>query len=124
MGAATEARLQLYRKQADFVQDLHRYAALVGGVGSGKTMAGAAKAEVQELATPGLGLVVAPTFAMQRDATWRTALEVWAPLVAAVYRAEMRLELRTGAEVLFRSADNPDRLRGPNCRWAWIDEGA
>jgi predicted phage terminase large subunit-like protein len=121
---ATEAALQLSSTQARFVQDDHRYSAFVGGIGSGKTFAGAAKALVQELGQPGLGIVVAPTFTMLRDATWRTALEVWAPLVATVHRAEMRLELRTGAEVLFRSADNPDRLRGPNCRWAWIDEGA
>lgn len=30
----------------------------------------------------------------------------------------------TGDEVLFRSADDPDRLRGPNASWAWIDEAA
>jgi predicted phage terminase large subunit-like protein len=122
--ATLEARLQLSATQVAFVQDGHRYAAFVGGIGSGKTFAGAAKGLCQELGAPGLGLVVAPTFSMLRDATWRTALEVWAPAVAAVYRAEMRIELRTGAEVLFRSADNPDRLRGPNMRWAWIDEGA
>ena len=27
-------------------------------------------------------------------------------------------------EVLFRSADDPERLRGPNLSWVWIDEGA
>jgi predicted phage terminase large subunit-like protein len=124
MPAATEHRLQLYRQQARFVQDAARYSALVGGIGSGKSMAGAAKALVQEMGGPGLGLVVAPTFSMLRDASWRTALEVWAPAIAEVYRAEMRIVLRTGAEALFRSADNPDRLRGPNCRWCWVDEGA
>jgi phage terminase large subunit-like protein len=115
--AATDAHLQLSETQAAFVQDTHLYGAFVGGVGSGKTMGGTAKALVQELPTPGLGLVVAPTYTMLRDVCWRTALELWAPLVAHVARAEMRLELRTGAEVIFRSGDDPDKLRGPNVRW-------
>jgi predicted phage terminase large subunit-like protein len=32
--------------------------------------------------------------------------------------------LRTGAEVLFRSADEPDRLRGPNLSGVWLDEAS
>jgi len=34
----------------------------------------------------------------------------------------MICRLKNGAEILFRSADEPDRLRGPNANWAWIDE--
>jgi predicted phage terminase large subunit-like protein len=32
--------------------------------------------------------------------------------------------LRTQAEVLFRSADEPDRLRGPNLSGVWLDEAS
>ena len=32
--------------------------------------------------------------------------------------------LSTGAEILFRSADDPDRLRGPNYSGAWLDEAS
>jgi phage terminase large subunit-like protein len=124
MLATRHADLALYGVQDDFVFDTHRFSAFVGGVGSGKTLGGAAKALVQHLGRPRLGLVVAPTYPMLRDATWRTALAVWAPLAPTIHRNEMRLTLTTGAEVLFRSADQPDRLRGPNCSWAWIDEGA
>jgi predicted phage terminase large subunit-like protein len=116
--------LSLSETQAAFVQDQHRYAAFVGGIGSGKTYAGAVKALVQELPRPGLGLVAAPTFGMLRDATWRTCLELWQPLIAGVYRQEMRIVLTTGAEAIFRSADDPEHLRGPNCAWAWVDEAA
>lgn len=118
------AALTLSRTQSAFVLDDHRYAAFVGGIGSGKSYAGAAKAFVQEVGRPSLGLVVAPTYPMLRDATWRTALEVWAPVLVGVVRNEMRMVLRGGAEVLFRSADEPERLRGPNASWAWIDEGS
>src|SRR5262249_60766705 len=34
------------------------------------------------------------------------------------------IHLRTGAEVLFRSADEPDRLRGPNLSGVWLDEAS
>jgi len=61
---------------------------------------------------------------MLRDATWRTALDVWAPLIDRVVGNEMRVVLKTGDEVIFRSADDPERLRGPNAAWAWIDEAA
>jgi phage terminase large subunit-like protein len=45
-------------------------------------------------------------------------------VLVGVVRNEMRMVLRGGAEVLFRSADDPERLRGPNVSWAWIDEGS
>ena len=124
MTAPQTASLTLSRTQAAFVEDEHRYCGFVGGVGSGKSYAGAAKALMRHLGTRGLGLVYAPTYPMLRDATWRTALEVWAPIISEVARHEMRMTMRTGAEVLFRSADDPDRLRGPNAAWAWIDEGS
>lgn len=123
--AERKLQLSLSRTQERFCFDGHRFSAFIGGRGSGKSYAGAAKAMVQgHLSKSGLGIVVAPTFGMLRDASWRTALEIWAPLIAEVNRSDMRLQLRTGHEVLFRSADDPDRLRGPTAHWAWIDEGA
>jgi len=119
--------IDLYDAQAAFVDDTARFAAFVAGIGSGKTVAGAVKALLQYLVQrgrPTLGLVVAPTFGILRDATWRTCLEQWAPLGVTPWRSEMRIELATGHEVLFRSADDPDKLRGPNVAWAWIDEAA
>ncbi|HYW25767.1 MAG TPA: phage terminase large subunit [Terriglobales bacterium] len=93
---------------------------------SGKTYAGAIKA-LRSLRPGSLGLVVAPSFRMLRDATWRTALEVWGGhgLATQVLRGdELRVELANGAEAIFRSAEDPERLRGPSASWAWIDEGA
>ena len=121
-----EYSLKLSATQRAFVEDGHRYVLFVGGVGGGKSYAGAVRA-LTRLSTsdrPSLGLVVAPTFGMLRDATMRTALEVWAPLVQSIVASEMRVVLKNGHEVLFRSADDPDRLRGPNAAWAWIDEAA
>jgi phage terminase large subunit len=122
----TERRLRLSDTQCDFVDDPHPFVLFVGGVGAGKTYAGAARALLRRfgVARPSLGLVVSPSYPMLRDATWRTALDVWAPLIERVVGNEMRLVLKTGDEVIFRSADDPERLRGPNAAWAWIDEAA
>jgi len=117
--------LALSRTQRAFVDDPARYTLFVGGVGSGKSYAGAVRALRRFGRTsPSLGLVVSPSYPMLRDATWRTAIQVWGPLVERVVANEMRLVLSTGDEVLFRSADDPERLRGPNASWAWIDEAA
>jgi predicted phage terminase large subunit-like protein len=117
------AELSLSSTQLAFCRDERRYAAFVGGVGSGKSHAGACKVVLQA-SGPGLGMVVAPSYPMLRDATWRTCLEVWQPWVASVHKQEMRIDLQTGAQALFRSADDPERLRGINAAWAWVDEAA
>lgn len=76
-------------------------------------------------AQPGtLGLIVSPTYPMLRDATLRTFTDVAGSAIREFHKTEMRAVLHNGSEVLFRSADQPDRLRGPNLHWSWIDEGA
>src|SRR5215831_2394535 len=119
-------RVRLSRTQQAFVADPHPFVLFVGGVGAGKTYAGACRALARWLGTPraSLGLVVSPSYPMLRDATWRAALEVWEPRIERVIGHEMRLVLVGGHEVIFRSADDPERLRGPNAAWAWIDEAA
>ena len=115
-----------YPQQADFIDSTARFTAFIAGIGAGKSYAGAVKALLASLQTKGLGLVVAPTYPMLRDSTVRMFREVAGPLVPDAYfhRGEMRARVLGGGEVLFRSADKPDRLRGPNISWAWIDEAA
>jgi len=45
-------------------------------------------------------------------------------LIAEFNRSEMRCTLINGTEVLFRSADDPDHLRGPNIAACYVDEAA
>lgn len=118
--------VRVHPAQAAFVEGDQRFTCMLGGVGAGKTTAGAVKA-LRYLRPGSLGLVVAPSFRMLRDATWRTSLELWRRLGLAeqVLRGdELRIVFANGAEALFRSAEDPERLRGPNAAWAWIDEGA
>ena len=109
--------------QEKFLASSAQYRAFVGGIGSGKTYAGALAA-LLEANKHTLGLVIAPTYPMLRDASLRTFLQIAGRWVREFNKAEMSCVLGNGAEVLFRSADNPDRLRGPNASWFWFDEGA
>jgi PBSX family phage terminase large subunit len=116
--------LTLYPTQYDFVFCPSRFAGFISGIGAGKSHAGAAKAVKACYEIGGLGLVIAPTYPMLRDATLRTFTSVAGDLVQQVKHSEMLVTMKGGAEVIFRSADNPDRLRGPNISWLWIDEAA
>jgi len=91
-----------------------------GGIGSGKTFAGAI--EVLRQPANSVGMVLAPTYPMLRDASLRTFLGLARPLVAEFNTSTMTMTLTNGTTVLWRSADNPDRLRGPNLGWFWLDE--
>lgn len=121
-----DIRVRLTRPQAEFVYSKARVTVFHGGVGSGKTFAGAVKALVTALENPKTrGLVVAPTYRILKDATLHTALQVWGEyVVSAVRSQDMSVEFINGSEVLFRSATHPDRLRGITCSWLWVDEAA
>jgi len=119
-----EKRISLYPAQFDFLTTGARFAAFIGGIGSGKTYAGCARALVEcGREDGGLGLIVAPTYPMLRDATLRTFKDVASDAITDFHKGEMRAVVGN-AEVLFRSADDPERLRGPNLSWAYVDEAA
>jgi len=112
--------------QAQFVYDTSRFSAFIGGIGAGKTRGGAIKA-MKWLAEwgpkPSIGMVVAPTYRMLADAILRTYREVFR--IADSQFSKSDFIARVGrAEILFRSADDPEHLRGPNVHWAHIDEAA
>jgi predicted phage terminase large subunit-like protein len=100
----------------------------VGGIGSGKSWAGSYDL-VKRAKAGRLYMVLAPTYAMLSDATFRSFLSV-ADDLGIIDPSEVKrsappsIRLRTGAEVLFRSADDPDRLRGPNLSGVWMDEAS
>ncbi len=75
---------------------------------------------------PGLmGLVGAPTYPMLRDATQRTLFEILdVEEIGYVYhKQENKLTIDdNGSSIIFRTLDNPDRLRGPNLAWFGVDE--
>jgi hypothetical protein len=95
-------------------------------VGSGKSQALCQEAVRLCFQNPGrLGLLGAPTFPMLRDATQRQFLEICeaAELSYDFHRSENRLTLADcRSEILFRSLDTFEHLRGPNLAWFGVDE--
>lgn len=109
------------RPQQAFLQaDLP--ALFLGGVGAGKTYAGALRMLTMPAGTR--GCVIAPTYRMARDVILPTLESLCAPAIERIYRADMELRLIGDRVVLLRSASHPDRLRGLNLDWLWVDEAA
>lgn len=118
--------IALFPRQMRFVQDQRRFPGYVGGIGSGKSFAGAVKA-IQRFDRAGLGMVTAPTYPMLRDATQRTLLDLLRTVGIPYehHKTENRITITpSGHEVIFRSLDNPDSVRGPNLEWIWNDEAS
>jgi len=71
-----------------------------------------------------VGMIVAPSYPMLATSTKRTFLEILpSELLVSHNKTENHIVLKNGSEIYFRSADEPDRLRGPNLAWTWLDEG-
>ena len=118
--------IELNDKQYEFVyDDTAKFVAYLGGIGAGKSFSGAVKALRKAIEQPGsLGLIGAPTYPMLRDATMRSVWQVFPEqLIDSYNKTDGVLRFINGSEILFRSTDDADRLRGPNLAWFWLDEG-
>lgn len=98
-----------------------RFRGFIGGLGSGKTRAGLVEVLRQP---PVMGAVVAPVYQMLKDTIIPTIEDVAGDLVEDINRSDMWVKFRNGTRLLMRSADEPDRLRGPNLGFFWLDEPA
>ena len=122
---APAVEIALTPQQATFCRAATPLVAFVAGRGAGKTFAGCWR--IIRHATPGSRFViVAPTYRMLRDVVWSTFLDLARKVrfLAEANLTRMSVRLGNGAEVLLRSADQPDRLRGLTVAAAWIDEAS
>lgn len=118
--------------QREFVFSDAPYLALVAGIGSGKSYAGCVRALMasggrigsRTIRTPNLGIVTAPTYTMLRDATLRTFYDIAGDAIVDFNKSEMRATLSNGSEILFRSTEHAERLRGSSVSWWFGDEAA
>ncbi len=101
-----------------------RHTALVGGLGSGKSWSGAMKTILYAIAYPGcLMLVCAPTYRQMRDSTMREFFKLLPnELIDSFNKSEYELRLKNGTEILFRSLENYEAVRGVEVAFIWIDE--
>ncbi|HBY60819.1 MAG TPA: hypothetical protein DEH78_13435 [Solibacterales bacterium] len=103
-----------------------RFKGFSGPVGSGKSQALCQEAIRLSYVNAGrLGVIGAPTYAMLRDATQTTLLEILNAngLPYELNKAEKVIRmLDTGSRILLRSLDAYERLRGTNLAWFAVDE--
>lgn len=117
--------IRLHPKQWQFSNSNALYRAFLGGRGSGKSFAGAYDL-LKRAKRNCTYTVVGPTSGQLHDSSLQTfrklawELGLWKDWSASTQTAF----LTTGATIRFRSADNPERLRGPDLSGCWLDEGS
>lgn len=118
-------RLKLTQPQADFVFSKARHPAMVAGYGAGKSEAAVIRIALLALKYPGLSFgFVEPTFDLVRLIAWprfQSKLEDWG-IGSELNKAESVLRMENGSQVIFRSADNPERMVGFEIADGLIDE--
>ena len=115
----------LHPVQYEFIHSKAHFRGFVGGRGAGKSFVGSY--DLLRKAKPNrLYMVCAPTYKVLKDASFRSFIDHARHLrfVSKINQADLRVTLGNGAEVLFRSAENPDSLRGPNISGCWMDEAS
>ncbi len=117
-----------FEKQRLFHYSQKKFRALIGGIGSGKTKAGVQEVFRVCAMHPGVnGIVVAPTYRMLHDVTrleFLSVCEKTPGLLVDFNKGEDTAVLVSDNTVFFRSADDPEKLRGPNVGWFYADESA
>ncbi|MBM4033649.1 MAG: hypothetical protein FJ291_17965 [Planctomycetes bacterium] len=108
-----------------FLRSRAQFAGLFGGIGSGKSHAGCFWALLKALKNPRcLGLIGANSYHQLQDATLRTFQRFLAEyhIPHRFNVSDMRFRLANGAEILCRSMENYDSLRGIELGWFYLDE--
>ena len=103
-----------------------RFRTLIAGRRGGKSIASTIEALRQLDARPKVnGMIIAPTYPMLKDVNIPLFMG-WCPpqAIKSWNKQELKLELVNGSQVVFRSGDNPDRLRGVGLDFAALDEAS
>lgn len=112
--------------QLAFHGSMARFKGFSGPVGSGKSAALCQEAlRLAHVNAGRQGLLAAPTLAMLRDATLPALFKALkdGEIQYQYNRSDGIITLtQFGSEILLRSLDDPDRLRGTNLAWFGIDE--
>lgn len=121
-----DLRIETLASQDRFLASQAKFRGFSGPVGSGKTRGLCYLALMCVDANPGcVGLIGAPTYPMLEDVTL-PAMKGFLDECGIQYRynkqSHSMLIRRNGSQILFRSLDHPERLRGSNLAWVGVDE--
>ena len=121
----SEGGERLLPSQGQLHRSKHKYKAFVGGVGSGKSYLGGVWSGEQTMAGEGNGMIVAPTYRMLEDVSVVAYIEMLDRHKWPYNHIPSKNIIETSlGKTFLRSAEHPERLRGPNLTWAWVDEAA
>lgn len=122
--------LQLIKQQAQFIECDTYISALCGGRGSGKTFAGSVKV-LLTAKNKEPWMSVSPDSGVILDTTLPTFVDVarrYKKLINYVKSPYPRVWFRTQdggtADIIMKSGERPEKLRGPNKAGLWIDEAS
>ena len=119
--------IQAYPKQAAFILEDAYSVSFTGGIGSGKTRAGATRMLLKSKPNCNY-MVAAPTYKMLDRATFPMFKDVaksfglWGSDKSCYRVVERIAKLENGSSYMFCSGEDPDSLRGPNASGIWGDE--
>lgn len=122
-----EADANGYRCGCDGADDTWSIFLLLAGRGLGKTLSGANWSIEEAIAQPGtVGAAIGPTFRDTRNTCFEGPSGILKQLQPGELkqwrRNELRLDLSNGSIIFGFSADQPERLRGTNLAFAWVEE--
>lgn len=121
---STAVEIKLHEHQFNAIACKNDYVFCIAGHRGGKTFVGAVWAgiKIQEMPENTAGAIIAPTFAILRQATLDTFFRLF-PQYRQFYKEQKSvLELPGNKTVYIRSADEPLSLEGMTLHWAWGDE--
>jgi len=121
---ATQTKeIQLHKFQDEAIFSKERFIALVAGLQSGKTVAGAVYARIQFDAYPqDSGLIAAPTYKILTQSTLPKFFELNPDLKKYYKKGDNEISIPNRGTIFIRSTENPNVLEGMTLRWAWLDE--
>lgn len=124
MSVTLQIRYKPHPKQLEFHQSKARFRILASGRRWGKTKAGANEfiKMLTEAPPRSVGYCVAPTYS-HTEKQWKEIL-YYCPreLIIEVNVSKHRIKLIGEREIQFKSADNPDTMRGESVSVVWVDE--
>ena len=123
--APTEVSMVLHPTQENFVACTKPHKAMVAGRGGGKSYTGAYD-YLLHAPPKSVGMVISPTYRMMADSTQRSFIELATKMGLWNDKKFRKTDnvaiLNDGREVLFRSGDEPNKIRGSSVAYIWADE--
>ncbi len=115
--------IKLFPQQDKAIFSEQRFKAYVGGLQSGKTIAGAIWSRVQFDTFPNdTGLIAAPTYKILTQSTLPKFFEINEDLKKYYKKGDSEIDVPDRGKIFIRSTENPNVIEGMTLRWVWPDE--